>query len=233
MHSTDFRVARANMVRSQLLANQVRDRRVIEAMGEVPREVFAPEGRRGVAYVDEDLPLAPGRHLMEPVVLARLLEVAAIGADDVALEVGCASGYATCVLARLCATVVALESDDALAALAESNLAQEGADNAIVVRGELTAGYAEQAPYDVIFLNGAVSAIPEALHAQLAEGGRMVAVVRPGASVGKITLFQRANGLAHRARAVRLSHADPARLRRGPPPGVLIARAGPATPGAI
>ena len=195
MHSTDFRVARANMVRSQLLANQVHDPRVIEAMGEVPREVFAPEERRSVAYVDDDLPLVPGRHLMEPVVLARLLEVAAIGEDDVTLEVGCGSGYAACVLARLCATVVALESDEALAALAETNLAQEGADNAIVVRGELAAGYAEQAPYDVIFLNGAVSAIPEALSAQLAEGGRMVAVVRPRAGLGKGTLFRRAEGL--------------------------------------
>ena len=195
MHSADPRVARANMVRSQLLANQVHDRRVVEIMGEVPREVFAPEARRGVAYVDEDLALAAGRYLMEPVVLARLLEVAAIGEDDVALEVGCGSGYATCVLARLCATVVALECDEGLAVQAEKNLAQEGADNAIVVRGELTAGYAEQAPYDVIFLNGAVSAIPETLHAQLAEGGRMVAVVRPGAGVGKGTLIRRTDGL--------------------------------------
>ena len=194
MQTTDFRAARANMVRSQLLVNRVRDPRVTEAMGEVPREIFAPEDRRGAAYSDEDLAVAPGRHLMEPVVLARLFDAAEIGADDVALEVGCGSGYAACVLARLCATVVAVESDGGLAALAERNLAGEGADNAIVIRGDLAAGYAEQAPYDVIFLNGAVAAIPEALQGQLAEGGRMVAVVRPGAGLGKGTLFRRGGG---------------------------------------
>ena len=199
MQTIDFHAARANMVRSQLLVNGVRDLRVTEAMGSVPREIFAPEERRGAAYIDEDLPVAPGRHLMEPVVLARLLEAAEIGADHVALQVGCGGGYAACVLARLCATVVALESDGTLVALAETNLAAEGADNAIVVRGELAAGYAEPAPYDVIFLNGAVAAIPETLHAQLAEGGRMVAVVRPGAGIGKGTLFRRSGGSIDRS----------------------------------
>ena len=194
MQTIDYRAARANMVRSQLLVNRVRDLRVTEAMGAVRREVFAPEDRRGAAYIDEDLPVSPGRHLMEPVVLARLLEAAEIAADDIALEVGCGSGYAACVMAQLCATVVALESDSALAAIAEASLAEEGADNAIVVRGDLAAGYAEQAPYDVIFLNGAVAAIPELLAAQLAEGGRMVAVVRPDAGVGKGTLFRRSGG---------------------------------------
>ena len=199
MQAIDYRAARANMVRSQLLVNQVRDPRVTAAMGAVPREVFAPEEHRGAAYIDEDLPVAPGRHLMEPVVLARLLEAAEIGADDVALEVGCGSGYAACILARLCATVVAVECDGPLAALAEANLTAEGADNAIVVRGDLAAGYAEQAPYDVIFLNGAVAAIPEMLLAQLAEGGRLVAVVRPGAGVGKGTVFRRAGDLLDRS----------------------------------
>ena len=199
MQTTDFRAARANMVRSQLLVNQVRDPRVTAAMGLVPREVFAPEDRRGAAYIDEDIAVAPGRHMMEPVVLARLLEAAEIGADDVALEVGCGTGYAACVLARLCATVVALESEAPLAALAEANLTAEGADNAIVVRGDLAAGYAEQAPYDVIFLNGAVAAIPEMLQVQLAEGGRMVAVVRPGAGVGKGTVFRRSGGSLDRS----------------------------------
>ena len=113
---------------------------------------------------------------------------------DIALEVGCGSGYAACVLARLCATVVALECDGALATLAERNLAAESADNTIVVRGDLTAGYAEQGPYDVIFVNGAVAAVPEALDSQLAEGGRMVAVVRAGAGHGIGTLFRRVGG---------------------------------------
>ena len=86
------------MVDSQLKPNQIVDQRVAQAMAEVPRELFVPETLAAVAYVDEDLPIAPGRFLMEPIVFARLLQAAAIEPNDIVLDLGCGTGYSTAVL---------------------------------------------------------------------------------------------------------------------------------------
>lgn len=185
-----FSAVRQSMVAGQILPNRVTDARVVAAMAEVPRELFVPEGLRGVAYVDEDIEIAPGRYLMEPRVFARLIQGAAIAAGDMVLDVGCGRGYASAVLARLAATVVALENDEGLAAMAGETLAQLEIDNAVVVTGELAAGYPEQGPYDAIFVSGAVDEVPEALTAQLAEGGRLVAVIGRGGA-GRATLIAR------------------------------------------
>lgn len=185
-----FSAVRQSMVAGQILPNRVTDARVVAAMAEVPRELFVPEGLRGVAYVDEDIEIAPGRYLMEPRVFARLIQGAAIAAGDMVLDVGCGRGYASAVLARLAATVVALENDEGLAAMAGETLAQLEIDNAVVVTGELAAGYPEQGPYDAIFVSGAVDEVPEALTAQLAEGGRLVAVIGCGGA-GRATLIAR------------------------------------------
>src|SRR6266700_3242878 len=112
--ASDYRSARLNMVESQIRPNKVTDPAVIEAMLAVPRERFVPEALRGVAYVDEDIPLGGGRYLMEPMVLGRLLQTAAIRPSDVVLDVGCGPGYASAVMARLARDVVALEEDPAL-----------------------------------------------------------------------------------------------------------------------
>ncbi|MBT4710054.1 MAG: protein-L-isoaspartate O-methyltransferase [Alphaproteobacteria bacterium] len=187
---SDFEAARRSMVDSQLRPNQVVDVRVAEAMAEVPREMFVPDGLADVAYVDEDLPIAPGRFLMEPVVFARLLQAAAIEADDVVLDLGCGSGYSTAVLARLAATVVAMEPDADLRDKAEQARVKMAADNAVIVDGDLTAGTPGQGPFDVIFLNGAVEQIPDGLRDQLADGGRLVAVHNRG-GVGVTTVLER------------------------------------------
>lgn len=192
---TDFAAARANMVECQVRPNKVTDSRLLAAMAAVPRERFVPEGLAGHAYVDDDIAVAPGRYLMEPMVLARLLQAAAIEDGDVVLDIGCATGYSTAILARLAATVVALESDEALAETAIELLTGLDADNSAVVGGEHAAGYAAQAPYDVIVLEGAVEQVPEALGEQLAEGGRLVAVVTGGGRVGKATLMLRVRGV--------------------------------------
>ena len=191
---TDFAAARANMVECQVRPNKVTDSRLLAAMASVPRERFVPEGLVGHAYVDDDIAVAPGRYLMEPMVLARLLQAAAIEPGDVVLDIGCATGYSTAILARLAATVVALESDEALAETAIELLTGLDADNSAVVVGEHAAGYAAQAPYDVIVLEGAVEQVPEALGEQLVEGGRLVAVVTGGGRVGKATLMLRVRG---------------------------------------
>ncbi|MDP6574240.1 MAG: protein-L-isoaspartate O-methyltransferase [Rhodospirillales bacterium] len=189
----DFTSARHNMVENQIRANRVTDPVVISAMTELPREVFVPEQLQGIAYVDEDIVLGQGRCLMEPVVLARLLQEAAVQSSDVVLDVGCGSGYSAAVLARMASTVVALEPDAGLAARANGIMAELGIDTVAVVEGPMKDGWSEQAPYDVIFFDGAVSEVPSAIRDQLAEGGRLVAVIAEG-GMGKAVLITRHGG---------------------------------------
>ena len=188
---TDHAAARRNMVSGQIRTNRVTDVRLIEAMEEIPRERFVPHAKRGVAYVDEDVEIAAGRYLMEPMVLARLVQEANVAADDMVLDVGCGTGYAAAVMSRLAGTVIALDVDGSLAEEAERTLGAVGADNAIVVTGPLADGHAQQAPYDVILLGGAVDHLPQALADQLAEGGRIVGVLREAGGVGQATLWAR------------------------------------------
>jgi protein-L-isoaspartate(D-aspartate) O-methyltransferase len=191
----DFAAARWNMVESQLRTNKVTDLRLLDAFETVPRERFVPEPLRGIAYIDQDVALGDGRFVMEPRVLARLLQAAEPGPDDMALDLGCGSGYATAILSRLAATVVALEDDAALAAAANRTLAELEIDNAVVVEGRLAEGYPKQAPYNVILLGGAVAEIPAAITDQLAEGGRLVTVVSAGPGLGRATLMRRDAGV--------------------------------------
>ena len=190
----DHAAARRNMVTGQIRTNRVTDERLIDAMAEIPRERFVPHARRGGAYVDENVEIAAGRFLMEPMVLARLVQEADIRADDVVLDVGCGTGYASAVMARLAATVIALDVDDSLAGEAERVLSAIDADNAIVVTGPLAEGYVSQAPYDAILVGGAVDHLPQALADQLAEGGRIVGVLREPGTVGQATLWARHRG---------------------------------------
>jgi protein-L-isoaspartate(D-aspartate) O-methyltransferase len=188
---TDFAAARLNMVESQIRTNKVTDPRIVESFEAVAREAFVGEAQRGIAYIDEDLEVIPGRYLMEPMVLARLLQAAAPRADDMALDVGCATGYSTAVLARLVQTVVGLESDRSLMDMANRTLNALDVDNAVVVEGALDAGYQKQAPYDVIVFQGAVSEVPVGIKRQLADGGRLAAVVIDAMGLGRGMLVQR------------------------------------------
>ncbi|MBM3504166.1 MAG: protein-L-isoaspartate O-methyltransferase [Alphaproteobacteria bacterium] len=174
---SDFSHARRNMVLSQLAPSEVSDHRVLAAMGSVPREVFVPGALAAIAYVDEDIKVAEGRYLMEPVVLARLLQEARPMSSDLALDLACATGYTTAVLGRLVGTVVAVERDAGLVRRASELLARLGVDNAAVVSGDVVRGRPDQGPYNVILINGRVPKVPSALFDQLAEGGRLVTVV--------------------------------------------------------
>ena len=193
----DTAARRVNMVNSQILTNRVSDERITEAMLAVPRETFVPKAWRGAAYVDEDIPLGNGRYLMEPMVFARLLQAAEIDERTVVLDVASGAGYSAAVLARLAGTVVALEDDDERVRVIEERLSALGIDNAAVVKAGLKDGYPAQAPFDVIFVNGAVEVMPDALKEQLAEGGRLLAVERSG-PVGRAVLYTRIAGLVGR-----------------------------------
>jgi len=188
---------RRAMLDGQLRPNRLTEERLQQAMLATPRERFVPAELRGVAYVDEDLPLGRGRFLLEPMVFARLLQAAALTSADVLLDVGCGTGYSSVIAARLAGTVVALEADAEFVRLANENLSALGVDNAAVVAGELALGYAEQGPYDVIVLNGAVERVPDALLDQLAEGGRLVGV-ETGGGTGRAVLYAKQNGLVGR-----------------------------------
>lgn len=189
--------ARINMVENQLRPNRITDARVLKAMASIPRENFVPPLLREVAYVDEDLPLGEDRFLMEPLALARLLQAAEIRPEDVILDIGSGSGYTAAVCSRLAATVVALESDSKLIAEAERLLNGLDAENVVTVNAPLEDGYPTQAPFEVIVFSGAVGRIPETIESQLAEGGRLVAVVNDDHG-GQVVLARKLHGIVSR-----------------------------------
>lgn len=191
---TDYAVARHNMVEGQIRTNRVTDPALVAALDAVPREAFVPKSMQAIAYVDEDLAIGQGRHLMEPLVLARLLQAADVTPSDAVLDIGCATGYSTAVIARIAGSVVGVESDARFVAKANQRLGELSMDNAAVVQGELTRGYAKQAPYNVIVLNGAIGRVPRDIADQLVEGGRLVAVMRDEGGIGRATLMTRVGG---------------------------------------
>jgi protein-L-isoaspartate(D-aspartate) O-methyltransferase len=192
----DFAQARRTMVDGQVRVNDVTDAAVISAMLEVPREKFVPETRASLAYIDEDLCVleatggAPARYLMEPMVLARMLQALEITPDSKVLDVGCATGYSSAVLGRIAGSVVAIEEDSTLAASAKKLLRMA---NVEAVSGKASTGWAAGAPYDAILLGGAVEEVPSALTDQLKDGGRLAAVIRKE-TAARAMLYVRTGG---------------------------------------
>ena len=180
---TDFTLARRNMVDCQLRPNRVTNAQLLAVVGELPRERFLPEGMKSVAYSDEDVPLGNGRFLMEPMVLARLIQTLQAGPGDKALVVASGRGYGAALLASLVKSVVAVESDAGLASSADQTIRALGLGNVTLVTAQAEAGMAASGPYDVILIEGSVRQIPPAILDQLAEGGRLVTVLAgaPGA----------------------------------------------------
>lgn len=188
----DFEQARVNMVDCQIRPNDVTSHPILAAFGSVPREKFVAASMRPLAYIDEDLKLSEAdsqRFLMEPMSMARLIQLAEIDSDDIVLDIGCATGYSTAILSQLCNSVVAVESDAQLCEQATETLVALNYDNTVVINGPLGQGCAKEGPYDAIFVGGAVGDTPQALGQQLKEGGRMVVVEGVGNSaVAKVYL---------------------------------------------
>ncbi len=185
---TNFVRQRQAMVDGQVRVNDVTDPRIIAAMLEIPREKFVPKGKMELSYIDENLLIrnanadGPARYLMEPMVLAKLVQALEIASTDHVLDVGCATGYSATLLGRIAQTVVGLEENEQLAVSATQIKTGLGARNVKIVTGPLVKGYRQDAPYDVILIEGSVEFIPEALTIQLKNGGRLIAVVGSGRS---------------------------------------------------
>ena len=195
---TDYTAARTTMVDCQIRPSEVTDFAILDAMLAIPREKFVTQKLMPLAYIGGDLPLDVttercARYLMEPAAFAKLLQLAEIPTNAIVLDVGCATGYSTAVLAKLCSSVVALEQDKTLAQRATDILSELEIDNAVIVTGDLVKGYEREGPFDVIFIGGAVQDIPDELIKQLKDGGKLVTVKGTG-NTGKATLYIKDNG---------------------------------------
>ncbi len=195
---TDFAAARRHMVDGQIRTADVTDLRIIAAMLEVPRERFVPPVSASLAYLDLDASVSATRRLLKPIVLAKLIQAAEIGATDRVLDAGCATGYTAAVLARIAGGVVALEPDAGLAKAATDALS--ALPNVDVVSARLTDGWPQGAPYDVVILDGATEIVPQALCQQLKDGGRLVCVL--GAGPGSKAMLYRRSGTEVSGRAI-------------------------------
>ncbi|KPN63065.1 protein-L-isoaspartate(D-aspartate) O-methyltransferase [Aliiroseovarius crassostreae] len=190
---TDFAARRTMMVDTQVRPSDVTKFPIIDAMLSVPREDFVPDAKREAAYMGENIDLGAGRVVLEPRTLAKMLDALDIQSDELVLDLGCGLGYSAAVLARLADFVVAVESDESMAADAQSKLSEFGADNVAVIQGEPSEGNAKNGPYDVIIVQGAVEQVPDALLEQLKDGGRMAAIFADG-KLGTVRIGYKMDG---------------------------------------
>lgn len=186
-----YKIARTNMIESQIRPNKVTDEVLLQAMQSLPREKFVPAHMQGFAYIDEDIDLGNGRFLQEPMVLARLIQAAMIQPSDVVLDIGCGTGYSTAVMSQMASTVVGVEQDSGLAEQAETLLKTLDITNGVIFHGDITKGYEAQAPYDVILINGSLPHVPADIFEQLVDGGRLITVLAEDGQPGQAVLYTR------------------------------------------
>lgn len=187
-----YDMAREAMINSQIHPMGVVLEPLLEAFSIVPRESFVPENKKGICYCDEDIEIGKRRYLMEPSVLARLIQEAKPQSHHVALTIGSGAGYSAAILSHLVSTVVALESDDEL--LAQAQQAWDGLEcsNIASLSGDVANGAPDHAPFDLIIFNGAVCSVPNDIKAQLNIGGRLLAIIKPANQpIAKATLVER------------------------------------------
>lgn len=176
----EYTTRRTMMVDTQIRPSDVTKFPIIEAFLAVPREAYVPSAQREAAYLGENIAIGEGRVMLEPRTFAKLLDALNIQPSEVVLDLGCGLGYSTAVMARMSEFVVAVESDEAMAADAQALLSEHGVDNAAVMTNPLAEGCAKSGPYDVIILEGAVEVVSDSLLAQLKEGGRIACLFAEG-----------------------------------------------------
>ncbi|MEO0634376.1 MAG: protein-L-isoaspartate O-methyltransferase [Pseudomonadota bacterium] len=177
----DYAARRTMMVDTQIRPSDVTKFPIIDTFLSVPRELFVPAAQREAAYMGENIAIAPGRVVLEPRTLAKILDTLDVQPHELVLDIGTGLGYSAAVLSRLGEVVVAVEEDDTFAAEAETALSEFGADNVILVHAPLTEGAPKHGPYDAIVVQGGVETIPPVVLDQLKEGGRIAAVFMEGA----------------------------------------------------
>jgi protein-L-isoaspartate(D-aspartate) O-methyltransferase len=177
----DFTQLRTTMVDTQVRPSDVTKFPIIEAMLTVPRENFVPEEKRAVAYVGDHIDLGNGRVMLDPRILAKMLDALNIENDELVLDLGCGLGYSSAVIARMAQAVVAVEEDEALAEEAAKALVANGSDNVILETGPIAKGEPQHGPYDVVIVQGGVEEMPEDILSQVKEKGRICAIFIDGA----------------------------------------------------
>ena len=182
---TDFTARRTMMVDTQVRPSDVTKFPIIDAMLKVAREDFVPVGRREAAYLGENISLGEGRVLLEPRTLAKMLDDLGVENDELVLDIGC--GYSSAVIAHMAEAVVAVEDDEQMAREAQETLINADIDNVIVHHGPLAEGAQQHGPYDVVIVQGGVDDVPEALLAQLKDGGRIACLFMDG-PLGEVRL---------------------------------------------
>lgn len=190
---SDFSTLRVVMVDTQVRPSDVTKFPIIEAMLSVPREAYVPAAKQAVAYVGESVDLGQGRVLVEARTLAKMLDALEVLPSDRVLDIGGGLGYSAAVVARMAASVVAVEDEAARVEAANATFAAQGIANAKAIVGPLSGGAASEAPFNVIIVNGGVQDVPETLLAQLAEGGRIAAVFMQGA-LGTVKIGHKVDG---------------------------------------
>lgn len=191
---TDYTSRRTIMVDTQVRPSDVTKFPIIEAMLAVRREEFVPDAKREAAYIGENIGLGGARVILEPRTFGKMLDALDVQGDELVLDLGCGYGYSAAVLARMAEAVVAVESIESLAAEAQDILNREGADNVLLVKGELTAGAPKHAPFDAIICEGAVEHVPASVTDQLKEGGRIAAIFAEGA-LGVVRIGYKIDGV--------------------------------------
>lgn len=186
----DYAGARQHMINSQIRTNDVTDPAILASFRAVPRENFVPAGQRALAYSDVHIKTDEGRYLIRPRDFSKMIDAADILPSDIVLDIACGRGYSTAVLAGLCETVVGLEDDDDRVTHASDLIMKLDVTNAAVVKGDLKSGAREHGPFNVIMVSGSVNEVPKTWLDQLANGGRLVAVIQNG-PMGRVTVFTR------------------------------------------
>lgn len=190
---TDYAARRTTMVDTQVRPSDVTKFPIIDAMLSVPREEFVPDALREAAYMGEHLDLGGGRVVLDPRTFSKMLDTLDVQGDDLVLDVGCALGYSSAVIARIAEAVVAVESDPEMAAEAQAVLSRQEIDNVIVQQGELAQGAAQHGPYDAIILEGGIQELPGTITDQLKEGGRIVSLFMDG-TLGVVRIGHKIGG---------------------------------------
>ena len=190
---TDFSDRRTKMVDHQVRTADVTKYPILDALLAVPREAFVPAAMREYAYVGENVELAPGRVLLEPRTLAKMMDELNITPSELVLDIGSGLGYSAAVIGRNAEAVIAVEEDQAMATEAESTLSSQGVDNVVVVNAPLVEGAPKHGPYDVITVQGGIEVLPQALEAQLKDGGRIACLFMDG-DLGRVMIGYKSDG---------------------------------------